>query len=142
MKMLPYLTLLVGAFFVTFGIREFFELKDRIEPFGLLFPLLWDLLMVTIGLGIILRCNCARKAGVAWCVFCLIATIGVGVGAALWISQPRYEPFSRDRAAFMVLAIAFGIVFGAWQWWVLRGTSQQEWTETRDARRHNKHRPV
>jgi len=144
MKKLPYWTLLVGAIFVTFGIRELFRLKEHIEPFGLLFPLLWDATMVVIGLGIIFRCNCARKAGMAWCVFCIAASLMVGVAALFWILQPRYEPFSMDRMFFITLAVVFGVVFGTWQLRVLRGTSDQEWAETHQhhhavSAKHKKH---
>ncbi|MSU69910.1 MAG: hypothetical protein EXS39_03880 [Opitutaceae bacterium] len=135
MKKLPYCTLLVGAIFVTFGIRELFRLKAHIEPFGLLFPLLWDLTMVVIGLGIIFRCNCARKAGLAWCIFCIVASLTVGVAALFWIMQPRHEPFSLDRMFFITLAVVFGVVFGAWQLKVLRSTSVEEWTNAGPASR-------
>ena len=135
MKMLPYVALLVGAFFVTFGIRELFALKDQVEPFGLLFPILWDMIMVLIGLGIVFRCNCTRKAGVAWCVFCIVASLMVGIAAALWISHPRFEPLSPDRLFFVILACVFGVLFGIWQWKVLRSTSAQEWTDTRESHR-------
>jgi hypothetical protein len=140
MKKLPYCTLLIGAIFVTFGIRELFRLKDHIEPFGLLFPLLWDMTMVVIGLGIIFRCNCARKAGMAWCVFCIVASLMVGVASLFWILQPRYEPFSMDRMFFVTLAVVFGVVFGTWQLKVLRSTSLEEWTSSTPApRSHSKH---
>lgn len=130
MRKLPYCTLVVGAFFVIFGISELFRLKSHIEPFGLLFPLLWDIMMVMIGLGIIFRCNCARKAGMAWCIFCLAATVMVGIGALYWILHPRAEPFSMDRAFFVSLAVVFGLVYGAWQYRVLCKTSDEEWTES------------
>ena len=58
-------------------------LKAQIEPFGLLFPLLWDITMVGIGVSIILRAECSRKTGMAWCVFSLIASASVGVAAIL-----------------------------------------------------------
>jgi hypothetical protein len=127
MRKLPYLTLLVGAFFVTFGICELVRLKDQVEPFGMLFPLLWDILMVTIGLGIIFRYNCARRAGIAWCIFCIAASLAVGIAAGFWIFHSRYEPLSFDRMFFVTLAVVFGVLFGTWQLKVLRSTSAEEW---------------
>jgi hypothetical protein len=126
MKKLPYCTLVVGALFVTFGIRELFRLKAQIEPFGLLFPLLWDMTMVGIGVGIVLKADCGRKAGMCWCVFSLIASLFVGIAAIFWITHPRYVPFSLDRMFFVLLAVVFGLIFGIWQLLVLRGPAHKK----------------
>ena len=128
MKKLPYCPLLAGAFFVVFGIHTLLQLTHRTEPFGLLFPLLWDLTMVAIGLGIILRCDVARKAGVLWGIFCLVASVVIGIAAFRWAFQPRSVPLGHDRLFFMFLAVAFGLLFGAWQWRVLQSPAAREWT--------------
>lgn len=128
MKKLPYCPLLAGAFFVVFGIHTLLQLTHRTEPFGLLFPLLWDLTMVAIGLGIILRCDVARKAGVLWGIFCLVASVIIGIAAFRWVFQPRSVPLGHDRVFFMFLAVAFGLLFGLWQWRVLQSPAAREWT--------------
>ncbi len=125
MKKLPIFTLLVGVVFVTFGIRELIRLKAQIEPFGLLFPLLWDMTMVGIGVGIILKADCSRKTGMAWCIFSLVASVLVGIAAIFWLLHPRYVPLDFDRMFFVLLAVVFGLVFGIWQLLVLRGPSKK-----------------
>jgi hypothetical protein len=128
MKKLPYWPLLAGAFFVVFGALTLFRLSQPNGPFGLLFPLLWDLSMVAIGLGIILRCDVARQAGVAWGIFCLIASVVIGFAAFRWAFQPRNVPLDRDRIFFMFLSVAFGLLFGIWQWWVLQSPAARSWS--------------
>src|ERR1041385_5631725 len=89
MKKLPLCTLSAGAIFVVFGISTVAYLAPKPEPFGLLFPLLWDMAMVSIGLAVIFRCAIARKAGFVWGAFCLLASLAVAVAAFLWI-EPQY----------------------------------------------------
>jgi hypothetical protein len=127
MKKLPYCPLVAGALFVVFGTRTLFQLTHHTEPFGLLFPLLWDLIMVAIGLGIILRCDVARRAGVIWGIFCVVASVVIGVAAVRWIFQARSVPLGHDRIFFMFLAVAFGMLFGLWQWRVLQSPAAREW---------------
>ena len=95
MKKLPLCTLSAGALFVTIGTIALVRLTPRPDPFGLLFPLVWDLAMVGIGLGIVFRSDCARKAGIAWSIFCIIATLGVGGATGLvvrrWIDRAQND---------------------------------------------------
>jgi hypothetical protein len=128
MKKLPFCTLSAGALFVVLGTITLFSLAPRPEPFGLLFPLLWDLVMVGIGLGIIFRCEVARKAGVIWSIFCIIASLAVGVVAILWVLPQHAESLGTQRVVFMVVTIVFGLLFGAWQLRVLRSPTALSWT--------------
>ncbi len=129
MKKLPLCTLSAGALFVTIGIIALVRLAPRPDPFGLLFPLVWDLAMVGIGLGIVFRSDCARKAGIAWSIFCIIATLGVGGATIFWALDQSNHSLGRDRLGFLAVTIAFGVLFGLWQLLVLRSPAAQEWTE-------------
>jgi hypothetical protein len=129
MKKLPICTLLAGALFVVVGTIALLRLTPRPDPFGLLFPLLWDLAMVGIGLGIVFRCECARKAGIAWSIFCIVATLGVGGATFFWTLRQSDQSLGRDRLVFLGVTIAFGVLFGLWQLLVLRSSSTREWTD-------------
>jgi hypothetical protein len=141
MKKLPYCPLVAGVLFVVFGTNTLFQLTQHAEPFGLLFPLLWDLIMVAIGLGVILRCDIARRAGVIWGLFCVIASVVIGVAAIRWMLQVRTESLGYDRIFFVFLAVAFGFLFGVWQWRVLQSPAAREWVRPghhpADAQPHN-----
>jgi hypothetical protein len=128
LKKLPLCTLCAGALFVVVGTIALFRLTPRPEPFGLLFPLLWDLAMVGIGLGIVFRCECARKAGIAWSIFCIIATLVVGGATLAWTLTHPESSLGRDRLVFLAVTIAFGVLFGLWQLLVLRSTATKDWT--------------
>ena len=128
MKKLPLCTLLAGALFVVVGTIALVRLTPRPDPFGLLFPLLWDLAMVGIGLGIVFRCDCARRAGIAWSIFCIIATLGVGGATLFWTLGQGNNALGRDRLAFLAVTIAFGVLFGLWQFLTLRSPAAQAWT--------------
>ncbi|MEO6567902.1 MAG: hypothetical protein ABIO94_03995 [Opitutaceae bacterium] len=127
MKKLPFCALSAGALFVILGTLTVFFLAPRPEPFGLLFPLLWDLVMVGISLGIIFRCEVARKAGFVWSIFCIIASLGVGVVAYLWVIPQHPESLGTRRLVFMFMAVAFGVLFGVWQLIVLRHPTALPW---------------
>ena len=128
MKKLPLCTLSAGALFVVVGTIALTRLTPRPDPFGLLFPLLWDMAMVGIGLGIVFRCECARKAGIAWSIFCILATIGVGGATIFWTLGQSDNALGRDRLVFLGVTIAFGVLFGLWQFSVLRSPAAQAWT--------------
>lgn len=128
MKKLPLCTLSAGALFVIFGIRAVFALGDRTEPLGLLVPLVWDIIMVGIGLGLIFRCEVARRAGIVWSYFCIAASLVIGAGMLLWILRPGVEHPGTQRVVFMVLSYSFGVVFGFWQLHVLRSPAGLDWT--------------
>ena len=128
MKKLPLCTLTAGALFVILGTFALLRLTPRPEPFGLLFPLLWDLAMVGIGLGIVFRCECARKAGIAWSIFCIIASLVVGASSIVWSLAQSDSSLGRDRIVFLSVTIAFGVLFGLWQLLVLRSTATRDWT--------------
>lgn len=127
MKKLPFCTLSAGALFVILGTLALFTIAPRPRPFGLLFPLLWDIVMVGIGLGIIFRCEVARKAGLIWSIFCIVASIAVGVVAVLWILPQYPHSIGLRRLTFMSLAVAFGVLFGIWQLLVLRSSTALTW---------------
>ena len=129
MKTLPLCTLSAGVLFVAFGVRAVYGLGERTEPFGLLVPLVWDIIMVGIGLGLILRCEIARRAGIVWGYFCIVACLIMGGGTLLWILRPGDEPPGTERVVFTVLTYAFGLVFGFWQLHVLRSPATLDWTK-------------
>ncbi len=129
MKKLPLCTLSAGALFVVFGIRTVFGLGPRTEPLGLLVPLVWDIIMVGIGLGLIFRCEIARRAGILWSYFCIAASIGIGLGMLLWLLRPDVELPGTQRVVFMVLSYSFGVIFGFWQLHVLRSPASLAWTK-------------
>lgn len=128
MKKMPLCTLCAGALFVVIGTIALFRLTPSPDPFGLLFPLLWDMAMVGIGLGIVFRCECARKAGIIWSIFCIVATLGVGGATLFWAIGQSDNSLGRDRLAFLTVTIAFGVLFGLWQLLVLRSPAAKEWT--------------
>ena len=127
MKKLPFCALSAGAFFVVFGVSTVAYLAPRPEPFGLLFPLLWDIAMVGIGLCVIFPCNVARKAGVVWGVFCLLASIAVAIAAFLWIAPQYPQSVGIRRVTFMSLTVGFGLIFAIWQLLVLRSPTALSW---------------
>lgn len=140
MKKLPLCTLCAGALFVVLGTIALLRLTPHPEPFGLLFPLLWDLAMVGIGLGIVFRCECARKAGIAWSVFCIVATLVVGGATVFWTLGQSDTSLGRDRLVFLGVTVAFGVLFGLWQLLVLRSPAAKEWTApTRETEREVRH---
>lgn len=140
MKKLPLCTLCAGALFVVLGTIALLRLTPKPDPFGLLFPLLWDLAMVGIGLGIVFRCDCARKAGIAWSIFCILATLGVGGATLFWTLGQADASLGRDRLVFLSVTIAFGVLFGLWQLLVLRSPAAREWTApTRESDHDREH---
>jgi hypothetical protein len=139
MKTLPLCTLSAGVLFVAFGVRAVYGLGERTEPFGLLVPLVWDIIMVGIGLGLILRCEIARRAGIVWGYFCIVACLIMGGGTLLWILRPGDEPPGTERVVFTVLTYAFGLVFGFWQLHVLRSPATLDWTKHEPSAGASKH---
>ena len=133
MKKLPFCALSAVAMFVLLGTGVLLRLSPHPDPFGLLFPLLWDLAMVGIGLGIVLRSECARRAGLAWSVFCLLATLGVAGATALWTFGQSDASLGRDRLVFLGVTIGFGFLFGLWQLRVLRSPAARAWFATEPA---------
>jgi tryptophan-rich sensory protein len=127
MKKLPFCALSAGALFVVVGTLVFLSLAPHPEPFGLLFPLVWDVVMVAIGLGVIFRCEVARKAGFVWGTFCMIATLAIGVAAFLWLLPQHPESLGTRRIVFMILTVAFGVIFSTWQLIVLRSPTALPW---------------
>jgi len=128
MKKLPFCALSAGALFVIFGVCTIVYLAPHPEPFGLLFPLLWDMAMVSIGLGVIFRCAVARKAGFIWSIFCLIASLAVAAAAFLWILPQYPESVGLRRLTFMTLTVGFGVLFGIWQLFILRSPTALAWS--------------
>jgi hypothetical protein len=129
MKKLPFCTLSAGALFAVLGTLTLFYLAPRPEPFGLLFPLAWDLVMVGIGLGIIFRCEVARKAGMVWSIFCILMSLAVGVVAFLWILPQHPESLGTRRIVFMSVAVTFGVLFSVWQIFVLKSPTALSWVK-------------
>jgi hypothetical protein len=135
MKKIPLCTLSAGVLFVAFGVRAVYQLGDRTEPFGLLVPLVWNVIMVGIGLGLILRCEIARRAGIIWSYFCIGVSIVMGAGMLLWILR---HPPETERVVFAVLTYAFGVIFGFWQLHVLRSPAALDWTKSSAVQHHPK----
>lgn len=128
MKKLPLCTLFSGAVFAIAGTIALLKLAPRPDPFPLFFPLMWDLIMVGIGAGIVLRCDCARKAGVAWGIFCILASLGVGAAAFDWLLPQQAEPMAPQRMFFMIVSVGFGVAFGVWQMFALNSSTVRAWT--------------
>ena len=129
MKKLPLCTLLFGAIFAISGTVALIQTAPRPEPFPLFFPLLWDLIMVSIGAGIILRCDCARRAGMIWGAFCIVASLAIGAAAFGWLLPQDPEPLGTHRFVFMLVTVGFGLVYGVWQLFALNSPSVRAWTE-------------
>jgi len=144
MKKLPLCTLISGAVFAIAGTIALLKLAPRPEPFPLFFPLMWDAIMVGIGVGIILRCDCARKAGVIWGIFCILASLGIGAAAFDWLLPQQAEPMGPQRMFFMVVSVLFGLAFGVWQLFALNSPAVREWTHSSDhakSHHHHHHQP-
>lgn len=120
MKKLPFCALSAGALFAIFGFLTLFLLTPGPQPFRLLFPLIWDVAMVGISLGIVFRSECARKAGIVWSIFCLAATLAVGAATYFWAMRQSDNALGRDRLVFLAVTIGFGVLFGLWQVITLR----------------------
>ena len=128
MKKLSVCALLGGALFAIVGTTALVELASR--RFGLLFlffPLAWDLVMVALSVCVVLRCECARRAGVAWGIFCVIASLLVGFASFDWLLPQQAEPPGVHRLIFMMLSVAFGVVFGIWQLVAFNSPELREW---------------
>jgi hypothetical protein len=138
MKKLPLCTLLGGAAFAIFGTVALLQLAPRPDPFPLFFPLTWDLIMVAISAGLILRCDCARRAGMVWGIFCILASLAIGAAAFGWLLPQNHEPLTAQRMIFMCVSVGFGVVFGIWQLFALNSPSVRAWTEPA-ATPHDKH---
>ncbi|HWA88247.1 MAG TPA: hypothetical protein VG710_18615 [Opitutus sp.] len=116
MKKLSVCALLGGALFALGGTGALFELASwRFGLLFLFFPLAWDLVMVALGVCVVLRCECARRAALAWGIFCVIASLLVGVASFDWLLPQQAEPPGVHRMIFMMLSVAFGVIFGVWQ---------------------------
>jgi len=129
MKKLPLCTLVCGALFAVSGTIALIENAPRPEPFPLFFPLMWDVIMVGIGAGIILRCDCARRAGMIWGAFCILASLAIGAAAFGWLLPQHSEPLGTHRLVFMLVTVAFGLVYGVWQLFALNSPTVRAWTE-------------
>lgn len=129
MKKLPLCTLVCGALFAVSGTIALIENAPRPEPFPLFFPLMWDAIMVGIGAGIILRCDCARRAGMIWGAFCILASLAIGAAAFGWLLPQHSEPLGTHRLIFMLVTVAFGLVYGVWQMFALNSPTVRAWTE-------------
>ncbi len=128
MKKLPLCTLLGGALFAIFGTIALMEIAPRPDPFPLFFPLAWDAIMVAIASGIILRCDCARRAGLIWGIFCLLASLAIGAAALGWLWPQQTEPMGHQRMIFMGLTVFFGFAFGIWQLIAFNSPEVRAWT--------------
>lgn len=129
MKKLPYCALACGAGFAIAGIILLAQLSPRPNPVPLFLPLVWDLVMVATGVGIILRCDCARRIGFVWGFFCVLATIGIGAAAFDWLIPQQAEPLGTQRLLFMIVTVGFGFVFSIWQLFALNSPAVRAWTD-------------
>jgi hypothetical protein len=133
MKKLPFCALISGALFAIFGTILLAQLAPRPDPFPLFLPLAWDMIMVAISVGIVLRCDCARRAGLIWGVFSLLASLALGASALGWLMPQESEPLSGQRLIFMSVTVAFGVVFGIWQLFALNSPAVRAWTDPQQA---------
>lgn len=129
MKKLPLCMLFSSAAFAIAGTVLLAQLAPHPEPFPLFFPLMWDLVMVGVGVGIVLRCDCARRAGLIWGVFCILASLAIGAVAFGWLWPQQHEALSTHRLIFMGVTVGFGLLFGVWQLFALNSPAVREWTD-------------
>lgn len=128
MKKFSVCALLGGALFAIGGTAALLELaSNRFGTLFLFFPLAWDLVMVALGLCIVLRCECARRAAFVWGVFCVIASLVVGVASFDWLLPQQAEPPGTHRLIFMMLSVAFGVGFGVWQLFAFNSPELRTW---------------
>lgn len=142
MKKLPLCMLFSSAVFAVAGTVLLTQIAPQPDPFPLFFPLIWDLVMVGAAVGIILRCDCARCAGLIWGIFCILASLAIGAAAFFWLLPQQAEPLGTQRLIFMLVTVAFGLLFGIWQLFALNSTSVRNWTEHThhgDAHTHQPH---
>ena len=132
MKKLPFCTLLGGALFAVAGTVLLIQIVPEPEPFPLFLPLMWDLIMVAIGAGIILKCNYARRAGMAWGIFCIVASLAIGAAAFGWLLPQPPEALTTERHVFMFVTVTFGVIYGIWQFMTLRSPAMQAWTSDKN----------
>lgn len=128
MKKLPFCTLLGGAAFAIAGTVVLLEFAYRREPLLLSIPLVWDIIMVAIGAGVVLRCDCARRAGLIWGVFCIFASLVVGGAAFEWVLPPQAASTNGHRFTFLVVSVIFGVVYGIWQLIAFYSPAVRAWT--------------
>ncbi|HYP17067.1 MAG TPA: hypothetical protein VEQ65_07630 [Opitutus sp.] len=129
MKKLPICALLTGAGFVIAGTILLLQLAPRPSPVPLFLPLVWDLVMVAISVGVVLRCDCARRLGMSWGVFCVIASLAIGAAAFDWLLPQQSEPLGSQRVIFMCVTVGFGLVFSIWQLFAMNSPAVRAWTD-------------
>lgn len=129
MKKLPLCVLLSSALFAVAGTVILVQFAPHPDPFPLFFPLVWDVVMVGTAAGIVLRCDCARCAGIIWGVFCILASLAIGAAAFWWLLPQQAEPMGTPRLVFMLVTVAFGLIFGIWQLFAVNSPSVRSWTE-------------
>ncbi len=138
MKKLPLCSLLGGALFAIAGTVVLLEYARRREPLLLSIPLVWDIVMVAIGAGVVLRCDCARRAGLVWGVFCIVASLLLGGAAFAWVLPQQGDTVDPHRLVFLVLSAAFGVIFGVWQLFAFNSTVVKAWTAAEQPGEHSK----
>jgi hypothetical protein len=129
MKKLPFCMLLSSGAFAVAGTVLLTQIAPQPDPFPLFFPLLWDLVMVGAAVGIVLRCDCARCAGMIWGVFCILASIAIGAAAFFWLLPQQGDPMGTERLVFMLVTVAFGLLFGVWQLFAVNSPAVRNWAE-------------
>lgn len=129
MKKLPLCMLLSSAVFAIAGTVLLTQIAPQPDPFPLFFPLLWDLVMVGAAVGIVLRCDCARCAGMIWGVFCILASLAIGAAAFFWLLPQQGDPMGTERLVFMLVTVAFGLLFGIWQLFAVNSPAVRNWAE-------------
>jgi hypothetical protein len=136
MKKLPLCALFCGAGFAIAGTILLAQLTPRPSPLALFLPLLWDLIMVAIGVGVILRCDCSRRSGIVWGIFCILASLAIGAAAFDWLIPQQSEPLGSQRLLFMIVTVGFGLVFAIWQMFALNSPAVRAWTDPAHADEH------
>lgn len=129
MKKLPLCVLFSSALFAIAGTITLIQIAPQPEPFPLFFPLMWDLIMVGTAASIVLRCDCRRCIGLIWGIFCILASLAIGAAAFFWLLPQQAEPLGTHRLVFMLVTVAFGLVFGIWQLFAVNSPSVRSLTD-------------
>ena len=127
--------------FAISGTIALVQTAPRPEPFPLFFPLMWDAIMVGIGVGVVVRCDCARRAGMVWGAFCIVASLAIGAAAFGWLLPQQSEPLATHRLIFMLVTVAFGLIYGVWQLFALNSPTVRAWTDHSHTDSHHASQP-
>jgi hypothetical protein len=98
--------------------------------------------MVAIGLSVMLRCDCARRAGLVWGIFCILATLFVGGTSFEWVLPQQAASTGTHRLIFVILSVGFGVVYGIWQLIAFYSPAVRAWTVHHTHEHHDHSHPA